>query len=352
MDSEKLKELIGKYREDIFQDAVSANEMESFYRGFAQDKLRQISETNLENFIIRLWAMGQWGDRLGRVRKFIFPKNQPADSAQMGCTIADLVYGEGTLAERWDNFDLAGFGPAMKSEILFHFYRRECIVWNNRTRDAFGILGITDTPVHNYQVSGEVYQKMCGYAGEIVTVMKNVLEKDISMTEVNEFVWLLSKYGDKPGHDSLSEQSEILSSESGISLHNELKEKIAEIGVLLGFESDTEFKVSENKRADAVWTIKIGNMGKITYVFEVQDKGSIDSLLVSLQTAAQQAGVQAVVAVSNEEQLSKIKARFVKMGDASRKLKTWSDTQVLKVHENLVEANEALNALGLFRDSE
>ena len=53
--------------------------------------------------------------------------------------------------------------------------------------------------------------------------------------------------------------------------------------------------------------MKVGNMGRILYVFEVQTKGSIDSLLINLFKALNNPAVQGVVAVSDREQLEKIK---------------------------------------------
>ena len=49
-------------------------------------------------------------------------------------------------------------------------------------------------------------------------------------------------------------------------------------------------------------------MGKAIYVFEVQSKGWIDSLILNLKKAQSNAAVQAVVAVADEEQLAKIKS--------------------------------------------
>lgn len=43
---------------------------------------------------------------------------------------------------------------------------------------------------------------------------------------------------------------------------------------------------------------------KSSYVFEVQSKGSIDSLILNLKKAQSNAAVQAVVAVADEEQLA------------------------------------------------
>lgn len=60
-----------------------------------------------------------------------------------------------------------------------------------------------------------------------------------------------------------------------------------EIGELLGFESRAEVKIAAGAVVDAVWEAKIGNMGKAIYVFEVQSKGSIDSLLLNLSRRRQ-----------------------------------------------------------------
>ena len=64
------------------------------------------------------------------------------------------------------------------------------------------------------------------------------------------------------------------------SLHDEIKQKIVDIGTLLGFESSPEVRIAPGAQVDAVWEVKIGNMGKAIYVFEVQSSGSIDSLIL------------------------------------------------------------------------
>lgn len=67
------------------------------------------------------------------------------------------------------------------------------------------------------------------------------------------------------------------------SLHDEIKEKLVAIGELLGFDSRSEVKIATGAVVDAIWEAKIGNMGKAIYVFEVQSKGSIDSLILNLK---------------------------------------------------------------------
>lgn len=76
----------------------------------------------------------------------------------------------------------------------------------------------------------------------------------------------------------------------------------------MDYNTDVKGNIKNSgKIADAIWKFNVGNLGKIKYVFEAQDNGSIDSLIVSLMNASQDISVQAVVAVSDEHQINKIK---------------------------------------------
>lgn len=143
---------------------------------------------------------------------------------------------------------------------------------------------------------------------------------------------------------------ERISTKDSKSLHDEIKEKLVEIGRLLGFESRAEVKVAAGAVVDAVWEAKIGNMGKAIYVFEVQSKGSIDSLLLNLIKAQANAAVQAVVAVADEAQLQKIRAESLNVLD-QKFLRTWESGDVLSVYDALVRAHESINKLALVPES-
>ena len=86
-------------------------------------------------------------------------------------------------------------------------------------------------------------------------------------------------------------------------------------------DAKSEVRVGKGAIVDAVWSINIGNMGQIMYVFEVQTKGSIDSLLLNLQKANNNKSVQAIVAVSDKKQLQKIK-------DESEEINTFKDLKL------------------------
>ena len=87
-------------------------------------------------------------------------------------------------------------------------------------------------------------------------------------------------------------------------------------------------------------------MGKAIYVFEVQSKGSIDSLILNLRKAQSNPAVQAVVAVSDESQLSKIIKESTGVIE-EKSLRTWDIEDVIKVYDSLVRAHESINKLSL-----
>jgi len=55
-----------------------------------------------------------------------------------------------------------------------------------------------------------------------------------------------------------------------------------------------------------VWQAQIANLGIVTYVFEVQKAGSIDSLILNLQKARKNPSVQKLVVVANTKNLQQV----------------------------------------------
>lgn len=88
-------------------------------------------------------------------------------------------------------------------------------------------------------------------------------------------------------------------------------------------------------------------MGRVIYVFEVQTKGSVDSLIVNLLKSLNNPAVQGVVAVSDKNQIEKIKKHSAEVKNLSEKLRLWNFEEVLKVHESMEFTNACINNLGL-----
>ena len=88
-------------------------------------------------------------------------------------------------------------------------------------------------------------------------------------------------------------------------------------------------------------------MGRVIYVFEVQTRGSIDSLILNLLKSLNNPAVQGVVAVSDNKQLETIQRHARDVKELNDKLKYWNYEEVLKIHEYLEYVNVSINNLGL-----
>lgn len=98
--------------------------------------------------------------------------------------------------------------------------------------------------------------------------------------------------------------------------HEEIISKLLEIGPMIGFESyndDEHITVAKGSKVDLVWQTKIANIGQLQYVFEVQSKGSIKSLINNLIQAMNNQFVKKVIAVSDKKQLEQIKEQITQM---------------------------------------
>jgi hypothetical protein len=90
-------------------------------------------------------------------------------------------------------------------------------------------------------------------------------------------------------------------------------------------------------------------MGRVLYVYEVQTKGSIDSLILNLLKAKNNPAVQGAVAVSDKEQIEKIKKHSATI-KGLEDLKYWDYEEVIQVHESLEFVNASINQLKLVPD--
>ena len=134
-------------------------------------------------------------------------------------------------------------------------------------------------------------------------------------------------------------------------MHDEIKEKIAQIGSWLGFEVETEKKIATGSRVDNIWRARVANLGAVSYIFEIQDRGSVSNLIVNLQKSQKNPTVQKLIIVSNKKQIEKIKKEVGEMPESFRKAVVFWDTeQVRRAHQNLEQVTEAIADLHLIED--
>ena len=325
-------------------------ERKLYYQSFTKDKLLSMSEDEFLEYISKLWSMLIWGNKKYVVDKLIADNGFTALKKQL----ADLLYGINPIEKRWDIFlnSVKGMGPATISELLTYANPQEYVIFNKTTILCFGYLDISDMPKYNYQYTGKKYMEVCTIAKEIAQELKKFGAENYDLLAVDYFLWdeILPLAEKKSAEIPVSESKKPTTVSDSKSLHDEIKEKLVAIGELLGFDSRSEVKITAGAVVDAIWEAKIGNMGKAIYVFEVQSKGSIDSLILNLKKAQSNAAVQAVVAVADEGQLSKIIRESAGVID-EKSLRTWDSEDVLAVYDSLVRAHESINKLALVPES-
>ncbi len=323
----------------------------AYYQAWTADRLQRMTADDLLDYLSRLYAMLAWGNKRYVVEKLL--SQQGIETVRT--ELAQLIWGDDAIEERWDRFRsrIKGMGPAMMSEILVHTHPDKYLLWNRRAYVALNYLEVPDLPRHNYQLDGACYQTLCDVGLSLAADLRRVGLKDADLLDVDYFIWdelqveeNLSAIGRKPVEADLPDVT-TADPEAATFLHDEVKQKVADIGQWLGFAARTEVKVADGSKVDAVWESTIGNMGRVIYVFEVQTRGSIDSLIVNLLKALNNAAVQGVVAVSDVDQLDKIRRHAAGVMGLRDKLKYWDYRSVLVTHDSLAQVNEAINALAL-----
>ena len=359
MDNEKLKSAIKTYiskknANSAYYDEnwAERKERKEYYQSFDKVKLLSMNEDQFLEYISKLWSMLIWGNKKYVVDKLIADNGFENVKKQL----VELLYGGANIEKRWDTFlkNMKGLGPATISELLTYINPQEYVIFNKTTISCYTYLDIPDMPKYNYQYTGKKYIEVCTIAKQIAAMMKSAGADDADLLAVDYFLWdeilpLAEKKIPNAPQPAPSVDKPV-SAKDTKSLHDEIKEKLVAIGELLGFESRAEVRITAGAVVDAVWEAKIGNMGKAIYVFEVQSKGSIDSLILNLKKAQNNAAVQAVVAVADEEQLAKIIKESRGVID-EKDLRTWDSEDVLAVYDSLVRAHESINKLALVPES-
>ena len=345
--SKKIKSNAAYYNEN--RDDREARKM--YYQSFTKEKILAMTEDDFLEYISKLWAVLIWGNKKYVVDKLI----RDNGFANLKRNIAELLYGADSVEKRWDVFlkTIKGMGPATMSELLTYINPAEYAIFNKTTITCYGYLGVQDMPKYIYQYTGKKYTEVCAIAKGIAQHLKQVGADEHDLLAVDYFLWdeilpLAERKVENPVVTMPTTST--TSKKHNISVHDEIKEKLVTIGELLGFESKSEVRITAGAIVDAVWEAKIGNMGKAIYVFEVQSKGSIDSLILNLKKAQNNAAVQAVVAVADEDQLAKIIKESKGVID-EKDLRTWNADDVLAVHDALVRAHESINKLALVPES-
>lgn len=328
------------------------NELKSkceHYSSYDKEKIIDMQKESFYEYIGALDAMLMWGNKRYVIDKMISDNG----FENLKENLAELLFSPSSIDLRWDNFtkSVKGIGAAIISELLSYTHPNEYAVYNKNTVMAYEYLEIENPPKFNYECTGEKYIQICKTAKEIKTELLIAESIDCDLPYVNFFLTeqIVPMTGFKQAKPKNKKALKVPQTEA-TSLHHDIKQKLVEIGKLLGFESRSEVKIGAGAIVDVIWEAKIGNMGKVIYVFEVQFKGSLDSLILNLKRAESHSAVQAVIAVSDDEQLDKILRESEGILDP-KSLRTWSFEEVISVYDSLVRVHESINKLNLVPSS-
>lgn len=320
----KHKDNPQKYQEDINE----RKEFIEYYHDYTKEKILQMDEEQIYEYLSKLWAMLIWGNKHYVVDKII--EDNGLDKFRE--SLADLVWGASDIVDRWNNFrtDIKGMGPAMISEILCKTHPNDYMLWSRRVFVGLNYLEVEKLPRYDYQLTGKLYSYLCEVTKKISSFLKEAGYEefgDATLLAVDYFIWdelqvetNLSKIFPKD-KKTIEKVKYLEVPDQEQFIHNDIRDKIKDIGIWLGFTSRIEQKVSDGSKVDTIWEATIGNMGRVIYVFEVQTKGSVDSLILNLLKSLNNPAVQGVVAVSDKEQLERIKKHAADVKDLRDKLK-------------------------------
>ena len=360
MNTELLKQHIATYKkwlssnkEQAQQEQTERTKLSLEYQAYTKEKMLAMTEDDIFEYIAPLWAMLIWGNKQYVIDKLIADNGIELLKKQL----TNLIWGADKIEARWDEFrkKIKGMGPAMMSELLCKTHPNDYLLWNRRALIAFDYLGISNLPRYDYQFTGKMYAALCQQGKEISKIMQEEKIVSTDLLAVDYFIWQelqvqsnLSKLsiGSSSSKD-VAEQIEKAPKKEAEFIHNDIRDKVADIGRWLGFNAEVEKKVAAGAVVDTVWEVTIGNMGRVIYVFEVQTSGSIDSLILNLMKAKNNKAVQGIVAVTDQKQIERIKREIGDLNQFNGELKFWNYTEVLKVHESLQYVNESINNLGL-----
>jgi len=350
--SKEQKSKVNKYWKKIFSSSGFRDELKNReeYRSeilkfLSKEVLQSLDELKFGEMIAKLWATNMWGNKDWYIQQII-------DSNGLGKIkekMFDLFYGSGSFEKRFDGFlkEIKWIGPGIITELLCLFNPYEYGIWNNIARKALDILGFNKLPLKKYNITGSEYVLINKTLKELSNYIKTLGYTNADLLAVDYFLYEILEFEKK---ERVEEEMQYEDSDFD---HDEIRDFLRDIGSWLGFEVETEKKIAPGARVDCIWMAKIANLGVVTYVFEVQKSGSIDSLILNLQRALNNKTVQKLIAVSNESQLEKIRkeANSVPLEEFRTSLSYWNVADVIKTHERLGEVISSITKLELVKSS-
>ncbi|MEM3384543.1 MAG: hypothetical protein QXE78_03290 [Nitrososphaeria archaeon] len=270
------------------------------------DNFDKFSELDFREIVSSLWAYAGFTNKDYVADKIL----EKTSFEVLKSELKNLLYGTEPFAKRYDRFfeKVKGIGPAGVTEILAFVKRNQFGIWNEKSRKALKILGFESVlPVNKCKLSGSEYELVNDFLKSISKIIK---DGEVDLLFVDFFLFYVSTY--------LGEEK-VVEDEDYSFDHDEIIEKLVEIGNGLGFEAESEKLIAKGARVDVVWQAEIANLGVLNYVFEVHKEGSVDSLILNLQRAKNNQTVQKLIVVTNKKKLDEVKEEVASLSEDFKK---------------------------------
>lgn len=282
----------------------------------APENLRGMTELELGQIVASLWASRQWGNKSYLVEKLIMQNGLAA----IGSHLKALLWGNEEIGRRYDAFRKAikGLGAASITELLAFCHPDQCGVWNDTARQALAVLGLDDMlpAVRKAQINGGEYRQFNALLHEMRDFLTWHGIEGLNTLDLNAFLYLVWEIGRES--EPLPRQAAVSPPEEDFD-HDELVEQLVNVGQWLGFVAEKEKTVARGAKVDLIWQARIANLGVVTYVFEVQRRGSVDSLILNLQRAQNNPTVQRLIVVARGDDIERIRGEIVTLPESFRK---------------------------------
>ncbi|MBN2379740.1 hypothetical protein JXM67_08070 [candidate division WOR-3 bacterium] len=346
VNSEKVFQLMPLIREGIKTKGKKMRQEREekdrfFAKRFTRKRIPELDQRALRELIQILWAYRRWANKDYLYREML---KSHMDIIQKAFTY--LLFDDDPIDERFDHVlrNVRMMGPAGISEILAHHDCMRFPIWSQKAKKGLIALGVPVTMLPKSRcISGNQYKWYCGLMRDLYDRIK------LGAPEVKDFFDLdfLLLYLATP---ELVELPDLFSS---VSIFDELDhdravQMILELGEGLGFQVRQEVTVSRGCKIDAVWVSRVGNLGTISYAFEVHRRGSRDSAILNLQRVWRDPSIQKVYLVSTERELGIFAEEISSLDENFKRSVGYLKVEDLYLALDRLKAlKEILNSLGL-----
>jgi hypothetical protein len=338
-----------RFLDDPEQDAAlleRQSRIELYTSLLAPSAIRGMGELEFGQVVSSLWASRLWGNKGYLVDKLI--RDNGFTTLVDG--LRNLLWGKGELSARFDAFrrSIRGMGTAMITELLAFVHPEMCAIWSDTTRGALEMLDVEFAALRKPQINGAEYAAY----NELISAIRVELAthgfEDQDHLGVTYFLAVVWDTGREP--PSAAARPPVPRAFVEDFDHNEIVDQLVNVGQWLGFQAEKEKMVARGAKVDAIWQARIANLGVVTYVFEVQRRGSIDSLILNLQRAQNNPTVQRLIVVASEENIERIRQEIATLPESFRKSIGFMEVrEALRAAELIGELSGIIGKLELVR---